>query len=92
MIPRFERAVCDYFTLGSACGDADCNAKTVKPIPVVPLASGAPRASGRKKCNGTVSHLALIGFARPSGLAPIRNEALCLLKRSNGDKAERSRV
>src|SRR5262245_30177389 len=44
MIPRFECAVCGYFTLGSAAG-ADCKGQNLKAVTVVP-ASCDPKAHG----------------------------------------------
>ena len=32
MIPRFHRAVCDYFTLRAPCGGADCLVKPRTPL------------------------------------------------------------
>src|SRR5262249_18883591 len=32
MIPRFHRAVCDYFTLRAPCGGADCLVKPRPPL------------------------------------------------------------
>src|SRR5262245_59995525 len=41
MIPRFECAVCGYFTLGSAAG-ADCKGQNLKAVTVVPASVVRP--------------------------------------------------
>jgi len=45
MIPRFECAVCGYFTLGSAAG-ADCKGQNLKAVTVVPACVCDPKAHG----------------------------------------------
>jgi hypothetical protein len=49
MIPRFECAVCGYFTLGSVAG-ADCKGQNLKAVTVVPASVVRPQGSRPRYC------------------------------------------